>query len=347
MNSQPRSKNRNRASIGDVAKRAGVSIATVSRVINQTAPVAPHTVSQVRRAITELNYRPRAAAQVLASRKTNTIGLLISDIAGDFFSPMLRGIEAGAREYGFNLLIYSTGGGYSPAAATPSPLGEHNTDGMLVFVDSIPKEELTHLVQIEFPLVLIHHSPPAGLHIPCVTIENKLGAQKIVDHLIVAHGYRRIAFLTGLEEQEDSYWREMGYRESLALHKIPFDPALISVGGFNRERAYSAVESLLNDKVEFDAIFCCDDESAMGAMAALNQLGKRIPEDVAVVGFDDTYLSQYLNPALTTVHAPIEAVGRKAMTQLVQLIRGQRADPLVLLPTELVIRRSCGCGQKN
>lgn len=340
---QSGSRNRSRATITDVAREAGVSIATVSRVINQTALVAPETVAQVQAAIAKLNYRPQSAARVLASQKTSTIGLLLPEISGDFLSPLLRGIEAEARQNGFGLLVYATQGGDAVSTTRPQPLGEHNTDGVLVFVNSLPEEELLRLNQIGFPVVLIHRSSPEGLNIPCVTIENKHSAQMMIDHLIEVHGYRRIAFLTGQEGHEDSYWREMGYRESLASHGILFDPRLVSVGGFNRETAQAATESWLRGGLEFDAIFAGDDDSAIGVLTALSQAGKRAPEDVAVVGFDDIALSRYLTPPLTTVRAPTEQVGCEATRQLVRLIRGEAVDPLVLLPTELVIRQSCGC----
>jgi DNA-binding LacI/PurR family transcriptional regulator len=332
-----------RATIADVAKRAGVSTATVSRVINQTTSVSSDTVAQVRAAIAELNYRPHSAARVLASRRTNTIGLLFSDISDDFFSPLLRGIEAMARKERYGLLIYSTQGREVGEENIAHPLGEHNTDGMLVFVNTLPEAELVHFHQIGFPVVLIHRSAPQGLDVPYVTIENKRGARMLIDHLIEEHNYRRIAFLTGQEGHEDSLWREMGYRESLAAHGIPFDPSLVAVGGFSRTIAKDAIGRWLEDGVEFDAVMAGDDEAAIGVLTALNRVGKRVPEDVAVVGFDDVYVSRFLNPPLTTVHAPTEQVGREAVGQLVKLIRGGEFSPMVLLPVELVVRRSCGC----
>lgn len=334
---------RSRATMACVAKRAGVSIATVSRVINRTAPVAPETEARVRTAIAALNYRPHTAAQVLAGRKTNTLGLLHPEIAGDFFSLMLRGVEAGARENGMGLLIYSTEAREASTVSLPSPLGEHNTDGLLVFTDSLSDVELLRFYQMRFPVVLLYRSSPKGLDIPCVTVENKSGARQVVEHLIKVHGCRRVAFLTGPEGHEDSYWREMGYREAMAAHGIPFDPALVAVGGFDDQEAQDAVSHWLLAGLEFDAIFAGDDEAAVGALTALNRAGKRVPHDVALVGFDDTHLSCYLNPPLTTVHAPIEQTGYEAVRQLMRLIRTGRADPLVLLPTGLVIRHSCGC----
>jgi DNA-binding LacI/PurR family transcriptional regulator len=136
----------------------------------------------------------------------------------------------------------------------------------------------------------------------------------------------------------------MGYRESLAVHAIPFDPALVTRGGFNQEQAQISVENWLAQGLEIEAIFSGDDEAATGVLTALQRAGKRVPEDIALVGFDDVYVSRYLVPPLTTVRAPIEQAGREAARQLGQLIRTGQADPLVLFPTELIIRRSCGCG---
>lgn len=171
----------NQPTISDVAKLAGVSSATVSRVINGNSLVAEETARRVQAAITDLKYTPRAAARVLASRKTNMIGLLLPEISGAFFQPLLRGIEAGARQVGFDLLIHAT---REPRHEnTPHrPLGEHNTDGLLVFTDSLDQAELARLHSLGFPVVLLHQTPPEPLNIPVVTIENQSGAQKIVEH---------------------------------------------------------------------------------------------------------------------------------------------------------------------
>jgi DNA-binding LacI/PurR family transcriptional regulator len=279
----------------------------------------------------------------LAGRKTNTLGLLLPAIGGDFFSLILRGIEAEASENGFGLLIYSTEKIHTRDTNMCCPVGEHNTDGLLVFTDSMSDIELIRLHTLRFPVVLLHRSSPERLGIPCVTVENKSGAREAVDHLIDVHGRRHIAFLTGPEGHEDSYWREVGYREALAAHGVAFDPTLVAMGGFDDRVAQDAVNQWLLEGVEFDAVFAGDDEAAAGALTALNSAGLRVPQDVALVGFDDTYFSRYLNPPLTTVHAPIERVGQEATRQLLKLIRTGRTEPLVLLPTELVVRRSCGC----
>jgi len=326
-----------------VAKRANVSVATISRVLNKPAIVAPETIARVQAAIAELKYVPHTAARNLATKKTNTIGLLMADIGGDFFAPLLSGIEAAAREAGFDLLI-SAAVQPTPHGEFPRSLGAHNTDGLLVFADSVGEAGLAQRYEQALPTVLIHQSPPNSMDIPCVTVENKAASRKIVEHLIEVHGRRRIAFLNGPEGQEDSYWREMGYREALQAHDIPFDPRLVAPGEFDRNVAATSVKNLLAAGVEIDAIFSGDDEAAVGVLEALQAAGKRVPEDIAVVGFDDQRLSAYLTPPLTTVRAPTERVGYEAVQQLVKLIRTGQADRLTLLPTEMIIRRSCGCG---
>jgi LacI family transcriptional regulator len=330
------------STIADVAKRAGVSIATVSRVINGNTPVAASTAERVQAAIKELNFVPQSAARVLASRRTNTIGLLLPEIGGWFFPSMLRGIELAARQAVFDLLIHTVDVEY-PLKTSRRALGMHNTDGLIVFTNSVSDEELSYLYENNFPIVLLHQTPPDGLNIPVITIENKDGAQKLVDHLIEVHGSHRIAFLRGPEGHEDSEWRERGYRESLLAHGIPFDESLVARGEFDDAKASIVVKQWLENGIEADAIFAGDDLSALGAITALQGARRRVPEDVAVVGFDDIPLARFISPPLTTVRAPTEQTGMDAVTQLVHLIRNESAESITLLPTELVIRKSCGC----
>ena len=326
--------------ISDVAKKAGVSIATVSRVLNSTTPVHEEKAERIRHAIAELNFVPRLAARTLASRKTNTIGLVFSEIRGAFFPQLLKGIESQLHEAGYELLVYST---HSDRPIKRKPIGEHNTDGLLVFTTSLEKEEIERLHKMNFPLVLMHETPPAGMDIPVITVENKDGAAMLVSHLIEQHGRRRIVFLRGPEGHEDSQWRERGYREALAAHTIPIDDSLISHGEFDQETAYHSLKKLIQDGIDFDAVFAGDDDAAIGVYRALKEVKRLIPDDVAVVGFDDVEFAGYISPPLTTIRAPIEEVGREAVRQLLRLVNGDQAQSLVLMWTELVIRESCGC----
>jgi LacI family transcriptional regulator len=337
----PHRKSFSKSNIADVAREASVSTATVSRVLNSNPLVAEETRQRVYAAIDALGYRPHAAARGLANRQTQLIGLLLPEISGDFFPPLLRGIEAVARAAGYSLIIHSTGG--RPDQRDDRPLGEHNTDGLLVFTDSLTDEAIERLHAHSFPMVLLHRTPPDNLSIPCVTIENKAGARRLIDHLVEVHGYRHIAFLKGPPDNEDSYWREMGYREALINHGIEIDPQLIGYGGFEEADGFNTTAAWLVQGISPDAIFAGDDEAALGALSAIQQRGLRVPEDIALVGFDDVPISSYLNPPLTTVRAPIETIGQEAARQLIALIRKEEAQALTLLPTELSIRRSCGC----
>jgi DNA-binding LacI/PurR family transcriptional regulator len=331
------------ATISDVARHAGVSIATVSRVLNRSATVTDSTASRVRAAIAELNYVPHAAARGLARGKLNALGLISDIISVPFFAPLFEGIESAAREAGFDVLIHCTQRKPSSTPGFARPLGPHNTDGLLVFAGTLEDAELTYLNRRGFPMVLLHQTPPDALNIPCVTFENKASARNMAEHLIQDHGYRRIAFLTGPPGQEDSCWREMGYREALSAHGIAYDPALVAGGGVKGSQAQAVVEKWLAEGLCLDAIFAWDDDLALEVIYAFQRAGMQVPQDIAVVGFDDIHLAHYLAPPLTTVRVPVEQAGREAVRQLVRLMETGQADPVTLLPTELVIRRSCGC----
>ncbi len=334
---------RSSVTIRDVAREAGVSVATVSRFINKNAPVSDDVAGRLQQVMQELHYIPQAIARNLATHRTNIIGLLLADIEGDFFAPLLNGIEYATSEAGYDLLISCTRSRAQPHGFSHS-LGPHNTDGLLVFADSLEERGLIELAASKFPAVLIHRTPPEPLKIPCVTVENKSAAKKIVEHLILVHGRRRIVFLRGPSGQEDSYWRELGYRQALAMHGLRFDPLLIAAGDFDRDTAHKSIINLIENHTDFDAIFTGDDEAAVGVLAALKEIRIKVPDRVSVVGFDDQRMAPYLTPPLTTVRAPTEEVGREAVRQVLGLIQGNEVSPMTtLLATEIVIRRSCGC----
>jgi DNA-binding LacI/PurR family transcriptional regulator len=255
---------------------------------------------------------------------------------------MLRGIEAVSSQAGYDLLIHST---ITSLAGTPSrrALGEHNTDGLLVFTEALDHAELARLREIGFPVVLLHQSSPKDLAIPVITIENQSGAQNVVDHLIDVHDRKHILFLQGPPGNEDSEQREKGYRQSLKKHHLPFDPALVVRGGFEPNQAHAVLAQALAAGLDFDAIFTGDDDNAVGVIQALREAGRDIPGDVAVAGFDDSLFARILTPPLTTVRAPIEQVGQAAVRQLLRLIRAEPVEARLVLPTELIIRQSCGC----
>ena len=342
MANEIRKKQNSRSTINDVALKAGVSTATVSRVLTGEVPVAAGTAKRVIRAVEKLGYVPQAAARNLARRKTNTIGVILPSLAGDFFSLMLAGVEAVVTDEGYDLLVTTQQESNGGSPAKGLPLGKQNTDGLLVFVGNLTPTLLQYHAS-GFPMVLLYQSSPANQGIPCVTIENKNGTRQLMDHLIEIHGCRKIAFVRGSSINEDSYWREQGYRKSLEDHHIPFDPNLITGNEFSEQVGKEAVRYFLSKGIAMDAVFGGSDESAIGVLLEFQQQGIKIPEQIKVVGFDDLTLARYIHPHLTTVRAPTENVGRVAAKKLIDHIQKRKTEMLTLLPTELAIRQSCGC----
>lgn len=330
--------------IREVAEQAGVSVATVSRYMNKSAAVSHETAARINQVVSALNFVPHAAARNLATSKTKSVGLLLANNSySDYFTPILQGIEEVVTgQYHYNLLIASRQPD-SQDREVP-PLGHHNSDGLLVFVDSLSRAEIETFSSMNFPMVLMHHLSPPRLNIPSIMVENYKSSQALVEHLIKIHLCKKILFVAGPDGWQDAIEREDGYRAGLESHNIPYRPELVINGSFRREVAYLAMLEFLVSGIEFDAVFAANDESASGVLDALRKSGKRIPEDVALVGFDDkSYIAEYMTPKLTTVHAPTVEVGRAAARQLVRLVDDGHADKETLLSTEVIIRQSCGC----
>ena len=329
--------------IRDVAKKARVSVATVSRYINRNTPVSAEVAKRVKAVMAELRYVPHAAARNLASRKTRVIGLLLNNLHNDFFVPLLNGVEAVVREKGYNLIVATYHADIRNETAPP--IGPHNTDGLLVFSDGLMSEDLVNLNESGFPMVLVHRTPPASTNIPSVTVENIEVTKKLIQHLIRVHGRRRILFLRGPVNQEDSIHRELGYKSALDENGIPFDENLILNGEFERDVSFQALNAFLENgsRVEFDAVFTGDDDAAIGVLRSLQKHGLNVPRDVAVVGFDDLGFAPFLNPPLTTVRAPTEDVGKIATEKLFKLLEDEPVSEIIILPTEIIFRSSCGC----
>jgi DNA-binding LacI/PurR family transcriptional regulator len=214
---------------------------------------------------------------------------------------------------------------------------------MIIFADCASDNDLKYYFFNRYPVVLICRTAPLAINIPSVGVENLQATKAIMRHLIEIHNRRKIVLLRGLPTHEDSIVREIGFKSVLAENNIPFNPNLVYPGNFDRDIAYQSVQELLKKKTEFDAIFACDDEAAIGAMAALTEAGIDVPNQVSVVGFDDQTIAPFLNPPLTTIHAPFAEVGKKAVDILIKQINHQAVDSLTVIPSELVIRHSCGC----
>ncbi|MFC3690047.1 LacI family DNA-binding transcriptional regulator [Aquipuribacter hungaricus] len=325
-----------RVTITDVAQAAGVSVATVSKVINSRYGVAAATSERVQQVIDELGYESSLVARSLRSHRTNVIGILVAEFE-PFSTEILKGTSRAIAGTGYELLAYS-GGGRSGAVAGwerryLSRLSGTLIDGAILVTPTVVE------TGSQVPVVAIDpHAGPA--HMPTVDSDNFQGAVLATEHLL-ALGHRRIGFLSGREDLESSRLREEGYRTALGRAGVPVDESLVRVGDYRQESATGPARELLGLTERPTAVFAANDLSAIGTMQAAGDLGLSVPRDVSVVGFDNVPESALTTPPLTTVSQPMQRMGSEAVTLLIQLMSG--TDPIrthVRLPVELVVRGS-------
>ena len=326
--------------IKDVAREAGVSVATVSRVWNEAAFVSPETRQRVAEVATRLGYSPHGAARSLITRTTHAIGVLLPDLYGEFFSEIIRGIDHAAQDDGYHILVSSSHDSKDEIdAALRSMRGR--VDGMIIMSPDLEAQRTLHTLQGSFPVVLLN-GDAASKAFDTITIDNHEGATAMVRHLI-AHGHKRIAMIGGPERNYDAAERLRGYESALAESGIARDESLEVRGDFSELSGHRAVQQLLALSPRPTAIFAANDSMAIGALSALRERGLRVPEDMAVAGFDDIPLARYMNPPLSTVHVDISLLGERAAALLLSsLQKGPRARQQLQLSTTLVIRASCG-----
>jgi LacI family transcriptional regulator len=326
----------NRATIEDVAARAGVSIATVSRVVNRHYGVAPGTLTRVQDAIDDLGYESSLVARSLRSRRTNVIGVLVADLE-PFSAELLKGAGRAIKNTGYELVIYSGGGQVEDHVGWErrylSRVSGTLTDGIILVTPTV--------VQVSDTGPIVAVDPHAGASdIPTIDSQNLEGAVAATEHLI-GLGHRRIGFLGGRPDLESSRLRELGYRAALDTAGITFDPDLIRIGGFTLETAEQPARALLGLVDRPTAIFAANDLSAIRTMAVAREMGLEIPGDLSVVGFDNIPESALTDPPLTTVDQSIQEMGYQAVRMLVEILeRPNGRSKHLTLPTELVIRQS-------
>lgn len=326
------------ATIRDVAKRAGVSVATVSYVINGTKPVAPETAARVRRAMEELDYHPDASAQSLRTRTTHVIGVVVSDIANPFFATLVRGAEDCARQHGYSLLICNTGEDLENERIYLSLLSRRRVDGLLLAPTGKNDELIGRLIDRGMNIVFIDRTPP-HLQAPAVLSQNEAGAYRATCHLI-EHGHRRIGIVLGLPDVSTTAERLRGYRRALAHYGLELDEDLLVYGRSQVAGAREACLALLSRPNPPTAIFATNNLMTIGAMQAIRKLSLRCPGEVSVVGFDDFEWAEAFDPPLTTVAQDPYGIGRQAVGLLLGLLSGDRKPEQVRLPVELRVRGS-------
>lgn len=327
--------------IKEVARRAGVSVATVSRVYNHSQSVREETRLRVRRTAQRLGYSPHGAARSLVTNRTHTIGVLLPDLYGEFFSELIRGIDQTAQSRGYHLLLSAARSeGESLEAALRSMRGR--VDGLILMTPDLDAAAAGRTLPAGFPLVLLN-GPPSDAACDSFGIANFDGASAVVRHL-AALGHRRIAIVRGAEHNFDAAERLRGFRAAAAELGLDADPALELPGDFSEAGGHAAALELLWRGVGATAVFAANDCMAIGALSAFREVGLRVPEDIAVVGFDDIPMARYVDPALTSVRVDISELGKTATDRLLDALAEPAPRTLRhhTLPTTLVVRRSCG-----
>jgi LacI family transcriptional regulator len=324
--------------IKDVALKARVSIASVSRALNGTGTVTRETRERVLRAAQQLRYTPHQAARSLITRRTRTIGVLLPDLHGEYFSELIRGIDKAARELGLHLLVSSSHGDSAEARLALESMNGR-VDGVLIMSSHVDSQLVHGALTAALPAVHMNMPSMAG-DSPTFVTDHFGGARTLVQHF-VSLGYRRIAHITGPEGNWDAEERLRGYQAVLARGSGADE--LIVRGDFSEESGYLAGRRLLALAPRPDAVFAGNDMMAIGCLYAFTEAGLRVPDDIAIGGFDDIPISRYVTPALTTVRAQTTELGRQALSALAQSIssagtgKGQRT----VLDTQLVLRDSC------
>jgi LacI family transcriptional regulator len=328
---------RSRVTIRDVAAQANVSVATVSKVLNQRYGVSAETFARVTAVIKELGYEASLVAQSLRNHRTNVIGILVADIE-PFSTELLKGAADAIRGTGFELVVYSAGG------RTGDPQGWEQryltrlsgtlVDGAVLVTPAVDLEGLPGT-----PVVAV--DPHTGRSpLPTIDSDNLRGGQLATEHLLEL-GHRRIALITGRADLKSAQQRETGYRRALVAAGVPVDASLVRPGDYDHDVAARSARELLSGPDRPTAVFAANDISAIAVIETALELGLRVPEDLSVVGFDNIAESALCTPPLTTVQQPIREMGHRAITLLVQLInREEPGDTHITLGTDLVVRHS-------
>ncbi len=328
--------------INEVAERAGVSIQTVSRVINNRPDVSPETRQRIQATINELGYQPFANARGLAAKRTYTLGLVTADFSDFWFSQVVTGAEKEAQEHGYCFML-----GNSSCEPEDEPkflrlLTQRRVEGVL-FVRANCEQEYNQLIRLkEFGVHVVttgHHLPETGLAM--VDVDNVNGGCKATEYLI-GLGHTQIAMITGPSDWKSVQDRTEGYLQALRIAGIPVDPELILEGSWLHRNGYEKTKLLLERRKSFSAIFAHNDRIARGAIHALYEAGLKVPEDISVIGYDDIPEAEFSDPPLTTIRQPMAEIGKAATNFLIQMIELSTVIPkTIMFDTTLIVRASC------
>lgn len=334
-------------SIKDVAEKAGVSPSTVSRVLANNPRISPQTSERVRMVLKEMNYHPNEIARSLVRQRSRTLGLILPNaidqfFLNPFFPEVLRGISQSARKLGYDLFLSTASQGLNDVERLDQMVQSKRVDGVILLTVKLDDPLLKHVQDTHVPAVLIGRSPGQSM-VASINNDNKKAGYDATMHLLRL-GHQRIGFIGGSPELILTIDRLAGYAQALSDGNVRFDPQLVTSEEFLEEGGYTGMMKLLALPTRPSAIIASDDVLAFGAMRAAGELGYHIPQDFAIVGFNDIPLAKIANPPLTTMNVHIFELGEGATTMLIDQIanRPGRSTESQIVPHDLIIRRSCG-----
>ncbi|QZO14832.1 LacI family DNA-binding transcriptional regulator [Pseudoalteromonas piscicida] len=328
------------ATIYEVSKAAGVSLATVSRVMNGNAKVSDKTKEKVLAAMSELGYKPNAIAQSLASNRSNSVGLMVSELHGSFFGDMMSTIESTLRTAGKHAIIAAGHSDEEKEQQAIEFLLDRRCDALIVHAEAVSDEYLIELAGRDVELVLVNRHIPE-LAERCFYTDNELGGYLATEALL-QRGHRDIAYISGPLFKLDAKARLAGHQKALAEYNVSFDPKLSFEGGYHETDGIAGFNHLMQTGQRFSALVCANDEMASGAMTAAREAGLDVPSALSVVGFDDVLFTKYLYPKLTTIDNPIRKMGNAAALWVLKHVYKEKHQPDVenLYPPTLILRDS-------
>ncbi len=327
--------------IRDIAKKLGTSHSTVSRALRNDPRISAAMRAKVQEVARELGYRANAVARGLVSRRLRSVALIIPDVVDPFYARIVQGVDVVTHKHGYSLVLYITHSDPQRELAAVEAAGEHRYDGAILFRRHVPTERLRHLVEVGTPLVLMTRSEP-GLPVDAVRVDDVDGGFQATAHLLEA-GHQRVGFLGGPEAESETRERLTGYRRALAAFGLPYREEWHWHGDFTEksgQRVAAAIAALPPDQRP-TAVFAANDRMAIGLLAACRERGLLVPDELAIVGYDDIEPSQYVVPPLSTVRQPTLEMGMEAARLMIERLEGSTAPPReVLLKTEVIVRGS-------
>jgi len=335
--------------IGDIAKLAGVSRSTVSGVLNNSPTVSKKTQKRVLAIIEQYNYKPNEIARALALNHTGLIGLVVKDISNPLYSKIALGVEEVCDENGYSMIISNTHVDWKRQVKNINILKRRRVDGLIIFPlqRGYDLRDFNELIIEKYPFVLLAEIPDVAADV--VRADDETGAYNATTHLI-KQGRKKIAYISGPDTTFASIRRLSGYKKALMDNNLQFVNKFVRKGGWRLDDGYKAGLNLLKCDIECpDGVFCYNDSVAIGLIRVLTERGKNVPNDLAVIGFDDSGVSSFLETSLTTIAQPTKKIGQLAANVLLKRIRNKKNLPLqkFLVETQLIIRETCGANKKG